>query len=54
MGDGEGMNRVIELTVHGASTEADAKKMAEAVVRSPLVKTSWTGEILTGGESWGR
>ncbi len=50
VGDGEGMTRVIELTVHGASTEADAKKMAEAVVRSPLVKTSWTG----GDPNWGR
>ncbi len=50
VGDGEGMTRVMELTVHGASTEADAKKMAEAVVRSPLVKTSWTG----GDPNWGR
>jgi len=50
VGDGEGMTRVIELTVYGASTEADAKKMAEAVVRSPLVKTSWTG----GDPNWGR
>ncbi len=50
VGDGEGMTRVIELTVHGATTEADAKKMAEAVVRSPLVKTSWTG----GDPNWGR
>ena len=50
VGDGEGMTRVIELAVTGASTEADAKKMAEAVVRSALVKTSWHG----GDPNWGR
>ena len=50
VGDGEGMTRVIELAVTGAATEADAKKMAEAVVRSALVKTSWHG----GDPNWGR
>ena len=50
VGDGEGMTRVIELAVTGAATEADAKKMEEAVVRSALVKTSWHG----GDPNWGR
>jgi glutamate N-acetyltransferase/amino-acid N-acetyltransferase len=50
VGDGEGMTRVIELAVTGTATEADAKKMAEAVVRSALVKTSWHG----GDPNWGR
>lgn len=48
--DGEGIQRVIELTVAGAASAADAKKMAEAVARSPLVKTSWSG----GDPNWGR
>jgi glutamate N-acetyltransferase/amino-acid N-acetyltransferase len=48
--DGEGRTRVIELTVCGATTERDARRMAEAIVRSPLVKTSWAG----GDPNWGR
>ncbi|MFZ9875180.1 MAG: bifunctional glutamate N-acetyltransferase/amino-acid acetyltransferase ArgJ, partial [Candidatus Methylacidiphilales bacterium] len=48
--DGEGKTRVIELRVCGAATERDARMMAEAIVRSPLVKTSWAG----GDPNWGR
>jgi len=48
--DGEGKTRVIELRVCGAATERDARIMAEAIVRSPLVKTSWAG----GDPNWGR
>ena len=48
--DGEGKTRVIELKVCGAATERDAKIMAEATARSPLVKTSWAG----GDPNWGR
>jgi len=48
--DGEGKTRLIELRVCGAATERDARIMAEAIVRSPLVKTSWAG----GDPNWGR
>ena len=48
--DGEGKTRLIELRVCGAATEQDARRMAEAIVRSPLVKTSWAG----GDPNWGR
>ena len=38
------------MRVSGAATERDARRMAEAIVRSPLVKTSWAG----GDPNWGR
>lgn len=48
--DGEGIQHVIELRINGAANHRDARVMAEAVARSPLVKTSWAG----GDPNWGR
>ena len=48
--DGEGAQRVIEIEVRGAKTEATAKKIAETIATSPLVKTAFAG----GDPNWGR
>jgi glutamate N-acetyltransferase / amino-acid N-acetyltransferase len=48
--DGEGAQRVIEIEVRGARTEAAAKKIAETIATSPLVKTAFAG----GDPNWGR
>jgi glutamate N-acetyltransferase / amino-acid N-acetyltransferase len=48
--DGEGAQRVIEIEVRGAKTEAAAKRIAETVATSPLVKTAFAG----GDPNWGR
>jgi glutamate N-acetyltransferase / amino-acid N-acetyltransferase len=48
--DGEGAQRVIEIEVRGARTEAGAKKIAETIATSPLVKTAFAG----GDPNWGR
>ena len=48
--DGEGTSRVIELTVKGAKSEADAHKIARAIANSQLVKCAWAG----GDPNWGR
>jgi glutamate N-acetyltransferase / amino-acid N-acetyltransferase len=48
--DGEGAQRVIEIEVRGAKTEAGAKKIAETIATSPLVKTAFAG----GDPNWGR
>ena len=48
--DGEGATRVIRAVVEGAKSEADAAKVARAVVDSPLVKTAVHG----GDPNWGR
>jgi glutamate N-acetyltransferase / amino-acid N-acetyltransferase len=48
--DGEGATRVLDLTVIGARTEAEAKAAAHAVATSPLVKTALHG----GDPNWGR
>ena len=48
--DGEGANRVIRVTVRRASSRADADRVAQAVVNSPLVKTAVHG----GDPNWGR
>lgn len=48
--DGEGAQRVIEIEVRGAQTEAAAKRIAETVATSPLVKTAFAG----GDPNWGR
>jgi glutamate N-acetyltransferase / amino-acid N-acetyltransferase len=48
--DGEGAQRVIEIEVRGAATEAGARKIAETVAISPLVKTAFAG----GDPNWGR
>ncbi|MDD5260712.1 MAG: bifunctional glutamate N-acetyltransferase/amino-acid acetyltransferase ArgJ [Methylacidiphilales bacterium] len=48
--DGEGITKVVELAVQGANNDADARKAAEAIARSPLVKCSWCGN----DPNWGR
>lgn len=50
VGDAEGGTKIIQITVQGASTPADARRMALAVARSPLVKTAFYGE----DPNWGR
>jgi glutamate N-acetyltransferase/amino-acid N-acetyltransferase len=37
--DGEGASRLLRVTVEGAATDADARRVAKAVVNSPLIKT---------------
>ncbi|HCU25502.1 MAG TPA: ornithine acetyltransferase, partial [Deltaproteobacteria bacterium] len=48
--DGEGATKVVEIHVTGAKSAASAKKIAYAVARSSLVKTSFFGE----DPNWGR
>jgi glutamate N-acetyltransferase/amino-acid N-acetyltransferase len=48
--DGEGAQRVIEIEVRGAKTESGARKIAETIATSPLVKTAFAG----GDPNWGR
>jgi glutamate N-acetyltransferase/amino-acid N-acetyltransferase len=48
--DGEGAQRVIEIEVRHAKTEAAAKRIAETIATSPLVKTAVAG----GDPNWGR
>jgi glutamate N-acetyltransferase/amino-acid N-acetyltransferase len=48
--DGEGAQRVIEIEVRNAKNEADARRIAETIATSPLVKTAFAG----GDPNWGR
>jgi len=48
--DGESITHVVELKIQGAADGADAKLVAEALARSPLVKSSWAGN----DPNWGR
>ena len=48
--DGEGANRVIEIRVGGARTDAAARQVATTIANSPLVKTAYR----TGQPNWGR
>ena len=48
--DGERVTKFVTVTVEGARTYLDAKKVAEAVCKSALVKSSWNG----GDPNWGR
>jgi len=48
--DGEGAQRVIEIEVRHAKSEAAARKIAETIATSPLVKTAFAG----GDPNWGR
>lgn len=50
VGDGEKVTKLVELTVKGCKTLADAEKVARAVGNSLLVKTSWYGS----DPNWGR
>ncbi|HEY0756190.1 MAG TPA: bifunctional glutamate N-acetyltransferase/amino-acid acetyltransferase ArgJ [Ktedonobacteraceae bacterium] len=48
--DGEGATRLLEVTVGGASTPAQAKRVAKAILNSPLVKTA----VFGADPNWGR
>ncbi|MEM9235499.1 MAG: bifunctional glutamate N-acetyltransferase/amino-acid acetyltransferase ArgJ [Verrucomicrobiota bacterium] len=48
--DGERVTKFVTVRVKGAKTYLDAKKVAEAVCKSQLVKASWNG----GDPNWGR
>jgi len=48
--DGERVTKFVTVRVKGASTVQDAKRVAEAVSKSSLVKSSWNGE----DPNWGR
>ncbi len=48
--DGEGATKLIEATVTGAASDAEAKQAARTIVSSPLVKTA----IYGNDPNWGR
>jgi len=48
--DAEGANRVIEIRVTGARTDAAARQVANTIANSPLVKTAYR----SGQPNWGR
>lgn len=48
--DGEGATRLIEVTVEGATTQAEARRAARTVAGATLVKTAIHG----GNPNWGR
>ncbi len=48
--DGEGATKLLEVRVSGASSDADARKVAMSIANSPLVKTAIAGE----DPNWGR
>lgn len=48
--DGEGATKLIEVMVEGASSRAQAKRVAKSIVNSPLVKTAVYG----ADPNWGR
>ena len=48
--DGEGVTKFVEIAVKGAPTFQDARKAAEAIANSTLVKCAWFG----GDPNWGR
>jgi glutamate N-acetyltransferase/amino-acid N-acetyltransferase len=48
--DAEGSNKLVELRVCGALSDSEARRIAETIAHSPLVKTAWFGE----DANWGR
>ncbi len=48
--DGEGVTKFVEVHVNGASSFSDARRAAEAIAKSCLVKCAWFG----GDPNWGR
>ena len=50
VGDGEGVQHVIRLTVEQARSRNEALQVAKAIAHSALVKTAWAG----ADPNWGR
>lgn len=48
--DGEGTSKIVEVLLRGARNPAQAKRAAEAVGKSVLLKCAWAG----GDPNWGR
>ncbi len=48
--DGEGVTKLVEIVVQGARTDDDARRIADTVCHSNLVKTAFFGE----DANWGR
>jgi glutamate N-acetyltransferase/amino-acid N-acetyltransferase len=48
--DGEGVNKTVEIRVRGARTSDDARRVADTIAHSPLVKTAFFGQ----DANWGR
>lgn len=48
--DAEGSNKLVEIRVRGAQSDADARRIADTIAHSPLVKTALFGE----DANWGR
>lgn len=48
--DGEGISRVVTVRVTGAPSVAEARRVADTIATSPLVKTAFAG----GDPNWGR
>ena len=48
--DGEGATKFVEITISGASSDADARAVAETIAHSPLVKTA----LFASDPNWGR
>lgn len=48
--DGEGATKFVEITVTGATSESDARVVAETIAHSPLVKTA----LFASDPNWGR
>lgn len=48
--DGEGVTKFVEVCVNGAASFSDARRVAEAIAKSCLVKCAWFG----GDPNWGR
>ena len=48
--DGEGVTKVVDLTVCGTRSDEDARAIADTIAHSPLVKTAFFGQ----DANWGR
>jgi glutamate N-acetyltransferase/amino-acid N-acetyltransferase len=48
--DGEGATKLMTVVVHGAGSDADARRLARAVTASPL----WQCAVAGGDANWGR
>lgn len=48
--DGEGVTKVIEISIQGAKSDEEARRAAYGIAHSPLVKTAFFGEDV----NWGR